>query len=62
MGPITRVLGLNLTAWSYRDDFSIGLQSCAEFMPDLRRLGDHLRDELMAMKAAASTAGSAASA
>ncbi|HET6818426.1 MAG TPA: wax ester/triacylglycerol synthase family O-acyltransferase [Mycobacteriales bacterium] len=61
MGPITRVLGLNLTAWSYRDDFSIGLQSCSEFMPDLRRLGDHLRDELAAMKAAA-TAGSAATA
>ncbi|HET7312564.1 MAG TPA: wax ester/triacylglycerol synthase family O-acyltransferase [Mycobacteriales bacterium] len=62
MGPITRVLGLNLTAWSYRDDFSIGLQSCTEFMPDLRRLGDHLRDELAAMKAAASAASSAASA
>jgi len=46
MGPITRVLGLNLTAWSYRDDFSIGLQSCREFMPDLARLGDHLRDEV----------------
>jgi diacylglycerol O-acyltransferase len=50
MGPITRVLGLNFTAWSYGDDFSIGLQSCAEFMPDLRALGDHLRDELSAMK------------
>jgi len=60
MGPITRVLGLNLTAWSYRDAFSIGLQSCTEFMPDLRRLGDHLRDELAAMKAAALAANSAA--
>jgi diacylglycerol O-acyltransferase len=50
MGPITRVLGLNMTAWSYRDDFSVGLQSCAEFMPDLRRLGEHFRDELAAMK------------
>ena len=60
MGPITRVLGLNLTAWSYRDDFSIGLQSCTDFMPDLRRLRDHLCDELAAMKAAASAASSAA--
>jgi len=60
MGPITRVLGLNLTAWSYRDDFSIGLQSCTEFMPDLRRLRDHLCDELAAMKAAALAANSAA--
>ena len=41
MGPITRVLGLNFTAWSYGDDFSIGLQSCVEFMPDLRSLGGH---------------------
>jgi diacylglycerol O-acyltransferase / wax synthase len=62
MGPITRVLGLNLTAWSYREDFSIGMQSCAEFIPDLHRLGDHLRDELEAMKAAARAASSAASA
>ena len=60
MGPITRVLGLNMTAWSYRDTFSVGLQSCAEFMPDLRRLGDHLRDELAAMSAAALAASSAA--
>ena len=56
MGPITRVLGLNLTAWSYGDDFSIGLQSCSEFMPDLRRLGDHLRAELEEMQKVAATA------
>jgi WS/DGAT/MGAT family acyltransferase len=53
MGPITRVLGLNMTAWSYRDNFSVGLQSCREFMPDLRRLGDHLRAELAEFLAAA---------
>jgi diacylglycerol O-acyltransferase / wax synthase len=53
MGPITRVLGLNMTAWSYRDDFSIGLQSCAEFIPDLRGLCSHLRDELEAFGKAA---------
>jgi hypothetical protein len=46
MGPITRVLGLNMTAWSYGDDFSIGLQSCREFLPDLREFDTHLRDEL----------------
>jgi hypothetical protein len=55
MGPITRLLGLNLTAWSYLDTFSIGLQSCREFMPDLRRLGDHLRDELAAFESAVAT-------
>jgi WS/DGAT/MGAT family acyltransferase len=56
MGPITRVLGLNMTAWSYGDNFSIGLQSCREFMPDLRRLGDHLRDELDAFLKAVANA------
>jgi diacylglycerol O-acyltransferase / wax synthase len=52
MGPITRVLGLNMTAWSYADTFSVGLQSCREFMPDLRRLAEHLRDELDAFRKA----------
>ena len=56
MGPITRVLGLNLTAWSYGDDFSIGLQSCRAFMPDLRTMGDHLRAELVAFKDAVARA------
>jgi WS/DGAT/MGAT family acyltransferase len=53
MGPITRTLGLNMTAWSYGDTFSVGLQSCRDFMPDLRRLGGHLRDELDAFEQAA---------
>jgi WS/DGAT/MGAT family acyltransferase len=53
MGPITRLLGLNITAWSYRDDFSIGLQACRDAMPDLRRLGEHIKDELVAFAAAA---------
>ena len=60
MGPITRVLGLNFTAWSYGGDFSIGLQSCTEFMPDLRKMGDHLRAELEAMKAAVGAKASGA--
>jgi hypothetical protein len=46
MGPVTRVLGLNMTAWTYGDNFSVGLHSSREFMPDLRRLADHLCDEL----------------
>jgi diacylglycerol O-acyltransferase len=57
MGPITRVLGLNLTAWSYGDNFSIGLQSCREFMPDLSSLRGHLCDELDAFEQAAAAAG-----
>jgi hypothetical protein len=61
MGPITRLLGLNITAWSYLDTFSIGMQSCREFMPDLRRLSDHFRDELAAFSAAVPAADSAVS-
>lgn len=52
MGPVTRVLGLNMTAWTYGDNFSVGLHSCREFMPDLRRLGEHFCDELDCFKKA----------
>ena len=55
MGPITRLLGLNITAWSYLDTFSIGMQSCREFMPNLRELGNHIREELAAFSAAAAS-------
>ncbi len=48
MGPLSQRLGLNLTAWTYRDNFSIGLHACRQAMPDLRRLADHLRAELEA--------------
>ena len=50
MGPITRVLGLNFTAWSYGEDFSIGVHSCRDFMPDLRVMGEHLEAELEAFE------------
>jgi WS/DGAT/MGAT family acyltransferase len=53
MGPITRVLGLNMTAWSYGDTFSIGVQSCRDFMPDLRVMAEHIETELEAFEKAA---------
>jgi WS/DGAT/MGAT family acyltransferase len=53
MGPITRVLGLNFTAWSYGEDFSIGVHSCRDFMPDLRVMAEHLEAELEALEKAA---------
>ena len=53
MGPITRVLGLNFTAWSYGDTFSIGVQSCRDFMPDLRSMTEHVEAELEAFEKAA---------
>jgi diacylglycerol O-acyltransferase / wax synthase len=52
MGPLTRVLGLNFTAWSYEDTFSIGVQSCREFMPDLRTMSSHIDAELGAFEEA----------
>jgi WS/DGAT/MGAT family acyltransferase len=52
MGPVTRVLGLNMTAWTYGENFSVGLHSCRDFMPDLRRLAGHLCDELDAFQKA----------
>jgi WS/DGAT/MGAT family acyltransferase len=57
MGPITRTLGLNMTAWSYGDTFSIGLQSCRDFMPDLRTMDMHIRDELDAFRKALANEG-----
>lgn len=57
MGPITRTLGLNMTAWSYGDGFSIGLQSCRDFIPDLRAFDGHIRAEVAAFT---SRAGSGA--
>jgi WS/DGAT/MGAT family acyltransferase len=53
MGPITRVLGLNLTAWSYGDQFSIGVQSCRDYMPDLAVMKEHIEAELEAFEKAA---------
>jgi diacylglycerol O-acyltransferase len=52
MGPLSRVLGLNFTAWSYADTFSIGVQSCRDFMPDLRAMADYIHAELDAFERA----------
>jgi diacylglycerol O-acyltransferase len=52
MGPITRTLGLNMTAWSYGENFSIGLQANAAHLPDLRSFDAHIRAELSALKTA----------
>jgi diacylglycerol O-acyltransferase / wax synthase len=62
MGPITRVLGLNFTAWSYGEDFSIGVQSCRDFMPDLRVMQTHLLAELDAFEGAVAESSAQSSA
>lgn len=58
MGPVTRTLGLNMTGWSYRDDFSVGLHACRDTSPDLRRLAEHVRAELDAFARAAGVTAS----
>jgi WS/DGAT/MGAT family acyltransferase len=55
-GPITGRLGLNLTGWSYGEQFSIGLHACVKAAPDLRRLADHVRDELAEFRRVAEAA------
>ncbi len=49
MGPLTRQQGLNFTAWSYVDDFAVGIHACREHVPDLRGLAEALPAELEAL-------------
>lgn len=53
MGPLTRAQGLNITAWSYLDDFSIGIQACREHASDVRSIADAFAPEFDALLAAA---------
>jgi len=57
MGPLTLQQGLNFTAWSYLDEFAIGVHACREHVPDLRSLTQDLRLELDALSAAAARVG-----
>ena len=52
MGPLTRQQGLNFTAWSYLEDFAVGLHACREHVPDLRSLAAALPEELEALSLA----------
>ena len=56
MGPIVPPECLNFTAWSYREDLSIGIHACQEHAPDLRSMADHVLDELHAIEAATAEA------
>jgi WS/DGAT/MGAT family acyltransferase len=46
MGPLSLQQGLNFTAWSYLDAFTVGIQACREHVPDLHRLAEALPAEL----------------
>ena len=49
MGPLIFDLGLNFTGWSYGAQFSVGVATCADHVPDVWALADGLQtafDEL----------------
>lgn len=45
-GPLSHQQGLNFTAWSYVDDFGVGIHACRERVPDVATLGPALAAEL----------------
>ena len=46
IGPVLEGVGLNLTAWSYRDQLNFSLLSDRKMLPDLWPLADGLRESL----------------
>lgn len=60
MGPIVRRQGVNFTAWSYLDDFAVGLHACAEHAPNLRRLAECFVEELDDLHGAAAARAASA--
>jgi diacylglycerol O-acyltransferase len=57
LGPLAGRMGLNLTAWSYGADFTIGLHACRDQLPDLFRLAELLVAELDVLIAAGECEG-----
>jgi WS/DGAT/MGAT family acyltransferase len=53
MGPLQGDMGLNVTAWSYVDQFSIGVVACHEHVPDIWDLAERIPSALEELKAAA---------
>ncbi|MFN8628631.1 MAG: wax ester/triacylglycerol synthase family O-acyltransferase [Candidatus Binatia bacterium] len=53
MGPLFNDVGLNVTAWSYLDQMSIGIVACHEHVPDIWDLADRFPTELQRLVAAA---------
>jgi WS/DGAT/MGAT family acyltransferase len=53
MGPLAHQQGLNFTAWSYLDDFCVGVHACREHVPDVRALANALPAQLDELRRAA---------
>jgi diacylglycerol O-acyltransferase len=56
MGPLAPQQGLNFTAWSYADDFAIGIHACREHVPDVAKLTESFGPELEVLRRAAADA------
>lgn len=56
MGPLMGDMGLNVTAWSYCDDFSIGIVACREHVPDVWNLAERFREAMRELQQAAAAA------
>lgn len=54
VGPIVYPYGLNFTGWSYGTDMTIGLQACADHVPDIWEIADAIPAALAELAASAS--------
>ena len=54
VGPLSVGIGLNITVWSYVDQFNICLIACRELMPDVWKLMDAISESLDELVKAAS--------
>ena len=52
IGPLAGTMGLNFTAWSYGEDFTVGRHAGAGRLPELPRLAQLLDLELVGSSAA----------
>jgi diacylglycerol O-acyltransferase len=52
VGPILEGLGLNLTFWSYLDQFFVGILACPDRVTGLGEIRAGLHDELQMLTAA----------
>ena len=46
VGPVLEGIGLNITAWSYLDELSIGVLACRAMVPEPSRIALGMRDAL----------------
>jgi WS/DGAT/MGAT family acyltransferase len=60
MGPLSLQQGLNFTAWSHVDDFTISIHACREHVPDIKALAERLPVELEQLRMAGHTRSAAA--